>query len=50
MAELNQEKSKKDWIKQGKIARIIDLNHDKKPRITDLSQWLKRIRMTVLNK
>ena len=50
MAELNQEKSKKDWIKQGQIARKTDLNNEKTPRITDLSQWLKRIRMTVLNK
>jgi hypothetical protein len=38
MAELNQEKSKKDLINQGKIARITDLNDEKKPKITDLSQ------------
>ena len=50
MAELNQEKSKKDLINQGKIARITDLNHEKNPKITDLSQWLKTTRMTVLNK
>ena len=50
MAELSQEKSKKDLIKRGKIARITDLNHEKNQKITNLSQWLTRIRMTVLNK